>query len=125
MAAILSISKGNSLTAFVRYNFWLLLQFSAVGMLCMKTEVQNECGTVILGHLVYTSQFPFADLSLGKLPSVPRKFCPVGKLLPGVHVLVMDDEMNVEPVGVSGEVRVEKPSHFSTIFHIRYHTLRP
>jgi hypothetical protein len=79
----------------------------------MKTEAQNECGNIILRQLVCTNQFPFADLSLGKdLPSGPRKFCPAGKLLPGVHVLVMDDKMNVEPVGVRGEVDIEGPSHF-------------
>jgi acyl-coenzyme A synthetase/AMP-(fatty) acid ligase len=74
---------------------------------------------------VYTSWFLFADLSLRKLPSVPRKFCPVGKLLPGVHVLVMDDKLNVEPVGVMGEVRIEGPSRFWTICLIRDHTVRP
>lgn len=51
-----------------------------------------------------------SDLSLGKLPSVPRKFCPVGKLLPGVQVLVMDDKMNVEPVGVRGEIYIKGPT---------------
>jgi hypothetical protein len=112
VAAILNISYANSLTAFVHYHFWLLLQFSAIGMLCIKTKAQNEWGNIILRHLVYTNWFPFADLSGGNLPSVPRKFCPVGKLLPGVHVLVMDDEMNVEPIGVRGEVRIEGPSHF-------------
>jgi acyl-coenzyme A synthetase/AMP-(fatty) acid ligase len=45
------------------------------------------------------------------LPSVSRKFCPVGKLLPGVHIIVMDAEMNVEPVGVRGEVCIEGPLH--------------
>lgn len=32
------------------------------------------------------------------------KFCPVGKLIPGIHVVVMDDQLNVKPVGVHGEV---------------------
>lgn len=123
--AILNVSNAISLTALVHYHFWLLLQFSAIGMLCIKTKAQNEWDIIILRHLVYTSWFPFADLSLGKLPSVPRKFCPVGKLLPGVHVLVMDDKMNVEPVGVRGEVRIEGPSHFWTICLIRYHTVGP
>jgi hypothetical protein len=40
-AAILNISNANSLTAFVHYHFWLLLQFSASGMLCVKTKAQN------------------------------------------------------------------------------------
>jgi len=51
-----------------------------------------------------------ADLSLGKLPVEPRKFCPVGKLLPGVQVVVMDDNMAVQPTGVRGEVHITGPS---------------
>ncbi|PNF30886.1 hypothetical protein B7P43_G06094 [Cryptotermes secundus] len=51
-----------------------------------------------------------SDLSLGKLPSVPCKLCPVGKLLPFVHVLVMDDKQNVEPVGVRGEIYIKGPA---------------
>ena len=38
------------------------------------------------------------------MSSQPRKFCPVGKLLPGVHIVVMDEEFNVKPIGVKGEV---------------------
>jgi len=40
----------------------------------------------------------------------PLKFCPVGKLLPGVQVVVMDDNMTVQPTGVRGEVHVTGPS---------------
>jgi acyl-coenzyme A synthetase/AMP-(fatty) acid ligase len=56
---------------------------------------------------------------------VPRKFCPVGKLLPGVQIVIMDAEMNAEPVGVRGEVCIEGPSHFCTVFHIKYHIVSP
>ncbi len=39
-----------------------------------------------------------------------RKFCPVGKLLPGVSVVIMDtedpDNLKMQPVGVPGEVYV-------------------
>ena len=35
-----------------------------------------------------------------------RKFCPVGKLLPGVHCVIMDEDYNVQPVGSPGEVSV-------------------
>lgn len=124
-AAILNISNENSLTAFVYYHLLLLLQFFAIGMLCIKTKAQNKWGNIIFRHLVYTSWFLFADLSLEKLPLVPCKFCPVGKLLPGVHVLVMDDKQNVEPVGVKGEVCIEGPSNFWTACLIRYNTVRP
>ena len=34
-----------------------------------------------------------------------KKFCPVGKLLPGVQVVVLNDKLELQPVGVSGEVR--------------------
>jgi hypothetical protein len=88
-------------------------------MLQIKTRAQNASSSIILWHFAYTCKFPFPDLSLGKLPSVPRKFCPVGKLLPGVQIVVMDAEMNVEPVGVRGEVRIEGFSHFWTVFLIR------
>lgn len=33
-----------------------------------------------------------------------RSYCPVGKIFNGVHVVVMDDEYNVKPVGSHGEV---------------------
>ena len=32
------------------------------------------------------------------------KFCPVGKVLPGVHVVILDDDLKPQPVGVPGEV---------------------
>ena len=34
-----------------------------------------------------------------------RKFCPVGTLLPGVKVVILNKEHQRQPVGVSGEVR--------------------
>ncbi|KAJ9589457.1 hypothetical protein L9F63_017318 [Diploptera punctata] len=51
-----------------------------------------------------------ADLSAGKLSAQPRKFCPVGKLIPGVHIVVMDQDLNVKPIGVKGEVYVGGPA---------------
>jgi len=33
-----------------------------------------------------------------------RKFCPVGRLLPGVKVYIMGEDMTPKPVGVAGEV---------------------
>ncbi|PSN49701.1 hypothetical protein C0J52_05337 [Blattella germanica] len=36
-----------------------------------------------------------SDLSLDKMSAQPRKFCPAGKLLPGVQIVVMDDEFNI------------------------------
>jgi len=34
------------------------------------------------------------------------KFAPVGAPLPGVHVLIMDNEYNVKSIGISGEVKL-------------------
>jgi len=53
--------------------------------------------------------FSCADLSLGKLHVEPSKFCPAGKLLPGVRIFVMDDNMNVQPIGITGEVCIMGP----------------
>jgi len=39
-----------------------------------------------------------------------RKFCPVGKLLPGVSVIIMDDNLQPQPVGVSGEIYIGGPT---------------
>jgi hypothetical protein len=40
-----------------------------------------------------------------------KKFCPVGNLLPGVHVVIFDDEMQPQPVGVAGEVSINYHYH--------------
>lgn len=34
------------------------------------------------------------------------KFAPVGAPLPGVHVVIMDNEYNIKPIGISGEVKL-------------------
>ncbi|CAI6363363.1 unnamed protein product [Macrosiphum euphorbiae] len=38
------------------------------------------------------------------------KFAPVGAPLPGVHVLIMDNEYNVKSIGISGEIYVGGPT---------------
>lgn len=35
-----------------------------------------------------------------------RKFCPVGKVMSGVHIVIFNEEKQVQPVGASGEVRL-------------------
>ncbi|XP_066999059.2 uncharacterized protein [Anabrus simplex] len=50
-----------------------------------------------------------ADLSEVSGPE-PRKFCPVGKLLPGVHIIILDDDQNIQPVGAPGEIYVGGPT---------------
>ncbi|KAK3100605.1 hypothetical protein FSP39_022476 [Pinctada imbricata] len=39
-----------------------------------------------------------------------RKFCPVGRLLPGVHVVILNEESASQPVGASGEIYVGGPT---------------
>ena len=40
-----------------------------------------------------------------------RKYCPVGRLLEGgVAVAILDDKMNLQPVGVAGEIYVGGPT---------------
>jgi len=34
------------------------------------------------------------------------KFAPVGAPLPGVNILIMDNEYNVKSIGISGEVKL-------------------
>ena len=33
-----------------------------------------------------------------------RKFCPVGRVIPGVQIVILDEDMKPQPVGSSGEV---------------------
>ncbi|XP_077984922.1 uncharacterized protein LOC144439501 [Glandiceps talaboti] len=57
-----------------------------------------------------------ADLSDGTYNTAndssgnPRKFCPVGKLLPGVQIVIMDDKLQPLPVGVPGEIYIAGPT---------------
>lgn len=39
-----------------------------------------------------------------------RKFCPVGRHLPQVQILIMNEEREVQPVGVSGEICIGGPT---------------
>ncbi|ELT98363.1 hypothetical protein CAPTEDRAFT_224942 [Capitella teleta] len=39
-----------------------------------------------------------------------KKFCTVGKLLPGTQVFIMNDEMEAQPVGVAGQIYIGGPS---------------
>lgn len=43
-------------------------------------------------------------LKLSEKDDMKRKFCPVGKLLLGVYVAIMDDDLKPLPVALSGEV---------------------
>ena len=33
-----------------------------------------------------------------------RKFCPVGRVIPGVQIVILDEDLKPQPVGGSGEV---------------------
>lgn len=39
-----------------------------------------------------------------------RKFCPAGRILPGVTIVIMDEEGKPQPVGSSGEIYVGGPT---------------
>ncbi|XP_046580237.1 linear gramicidin synthase subunit D-like [Haliotis rubra] len=39
-----------------------------------------------------------------------RKFCPVGKLLPGVRVAILNEDQQIQPVGMPGEIFVSGPT---------------
>ncbi|RUS78344.1 hypothetical protein EGW08_013895 [Elysia chlorotica] len=39
-----------------------------------------------------------------------RKFCPVGHILEGVKIIILDNEGNQQPVGMSGEIYVGGPT---------------
>uniref|UniRef100_A0A1I8I4I0 Fatty acid synthase n=2 Tax=Macrostomum lignano TaxID=282301 RepID=A0A1I8I4I0_9PLAT len=43
-------------------------------------------------------------------PEERRKFCPVGWLLPGVQVVILDEALNPQPVGAAGEIYVAGPT---------------
>ncbi|RZF48402.1 hypothetical protein LSTR_LSTR007569 [Laodelphax striatellus] len=51
-----------------------------------------------------------ADISLSMATGEPRKFCPVGKLLPKVHAVVMDEKQNVKAIGEPGEIYIGGPT---------------
>ncbi|XP_054272326.1 uncharacterized protein LOC128992659 [Macrosteles quadrilineatus] len=54
------------------------------------------------------------DVSNADLSDMPsgcggRQFCPVGKLFPGVHAVVMDENLTMKPVGEPGEIYIGGP----------------
>lgn len=46
----------------------------------------------------------FASISVLQANLQNKKFCPVGKLLPGVKVVILNDDLEAQPRGVAGEV---------------------
>ncbi|XP_046671522.1 mycosubtilin synthase subunit C-like, partial [Homalodisca vitripennis] len=50
-----------------------------------------------------------ADLSDPQLDLSSRQFCPVGRLLTGVQVVVLDQDLNIKSVGEPGEIYVGGP----------------
>ena len=50
-----------------------------------------------------------SDLTDDGSLDLKRTFCPVGKLLPGAGVLVLDDNMDEVPPGVQGEIFITGP----------------
>lgn len=66
----------------------------------------SECHDVATADL---TNMPFQD-ELSDSDDKKRKFCPVGKLLPGVYVAIMDENLKPLPVGLSGEIFVGGPT---------------
>ncbi|XP_013419834.1 uncharacterized protein LOC106180401 [Lingula anatina] len=93
-------------------HIWFCGEVVTIGLLdrCMKTMPWirffnlysvSECHDVAVADLSHFYQ----DMKLEG-----RKFCPVGKLLPGVKVVILDDQMKPQPVGVPGEIYVGGPT---------------
>ncbi|ELT91027.1 hypothetical protein CAPTEDRAFT_189369 [Capitella teleta] len=61
-----------------------------------------------------THDVSFADLSewyqQSKGEVCEKKFCPVGKMLPGVEIAILNNEMQAQPVGVAGEIYIGGPT---------------
>ncbi|KAL9971921.1 hypothetical protein ACROYT_G018144 [Oculina patagonica] len=66
----------------------------------------SECHDVATADL---TNMPFQS-ELSDSDDNKRKFCPVGKLLPGVYVAIMDENLKPLPVGVPGEIFVGGPA---------------
>lgn len=66
----------------------------------------SECHDVATADL---TNMPFQS-ELSDSDDNKRKFCPVGKLLPGVYVAIMDENLKPLPVGLSGEIFVGGPT---------------
>ncbi|KAJ7376866.1 hypothetical protein OS493_032015 [Desmophyllum pertusum] len=66
----------------------------------------SECHDVATADL---SNMPFQN-ELSDSDDNKRKFCPVGKLLPGVYVAIMDENLKPLPVGLPGEIFVGGPA---------------
>ncbi|XP_048589183.1 glycine betaine reductase ATRR isoform X2 [Nematostella vectensis] len=66
----------------------------------------SECHDVAVADLTnmkFQEELPEKDEN-------KRKFCPVGKLLPGVQIVIMDKKMKPLPVGLPGEIFVGGPT---------------
>ena len=72
---------------------YFFIGFSALYSLCLYML----CFFIIMFSL-------FLFLKLSEKDDMKRKFCPVGKLLPGVYVAIMDDDLKPLPVALPGEV---------------------
>ncbi|XP_039289457.1 linear gramicidin synthase subunit A-like [Nilaparvata lugens] len=62
-----------------------------------------------------------ADISLSVATGEAGKYCPVGKLLPKVHAVIMDEHQNVKAIGEPGEVRFcsQKQASSSIMFKLK------
>ncbi|XP_033112958.1 linear gramicidin synthase subunit D-like isoform X1 [Anneissia japonica] len=62
----------------------------------------SECHDVAVSNLSLDKKSETADSK--------RKYCPVGQLLQGVQVVILDDQLTSQPVGSPGEIYVAGPT---------------
>lgn len=98
-------------------DFKKMLSSLRIIVLCgevVATALRNRCVRVLpnvrllnLYSISESHDMATAELSghFGALDK-NRKFCPVGKPYDEVHVLILDDDLKLQPVGVYGEVRI-------------------
>ncbi|CAD5206504.1 unnamed protein product [Bursaphelenchus okinawaensis] len=70
----------------------------------------SHCTIVNLYSISETHDVAVADLNDFFKKNEPRKFAPVGKVLPSVKVLILDQNQRRVPIGVPGEIFVCGPT---------------
>ncbi|CAD5209355.1 unnamed protein product [Bursaphelenchus xylophilus] len=69
-----------------------------------------HCQIVNLYSISETHDVAVADLNEFFKKNEPRKFAPVGKVIPSVKVLILDQNQKKVPIGVPGEIFVSGPT---------------
>ncbi|XP_038055415.1 linear gramicidin synthase subunit D-like [Patiria miniata] len=87
-----------------------------VGLMARIAEILPDVTVMNLYSVSETHDVAATNLTLemknllaSGSPEKTQKFCPAGRLLPGAHVVILNDEMELQPVGSSGEIYVGGP----------------